>query len=79
MTNILIRDGIILTPTGWLDPGYVLIAGETIQSIGPGEPTPEMLAQAQTVCRDTPPYLAAACRTNCQFVLQLGRHHGDSQ
>ncbi len=31
------------------------------------------------VCRDTPPYLAAACRTNCQFVLQLGRHHGDSQ
>ena len=31
------------------------------------------------ICRDTPSYLAAACRTNCQFVLHLGRHHGDSQ
>jgi 5-methylthioadenosine/S-adenosylhomocysteine deaminase len=35
MPDILIRDGAVLTPEGWLDPGYVWISGETIRTVGP--------------------------------------------
>jgi len=49
MSSILIRDGNVLAPEGWLEPGYVLIAGEMIQAVDAGEPTPDIVAQAETI------------------------------
>jgi 5-methylthioadenosine/S-adenosylhomocysteine deaminase len=49
MSSILIRDGSVFTAQGWLEPGHVLIAGAAIQTVGPGEPTPDVAAQAETV------------------------------
>ena len=47
-TTYLIRDGAVLTPTGWLDPGYVQMEGERIAAVGAGAP-PSTLAAGETL------------------------------
>lgn len=50
MTNrILIRDGAVLIEAGWIQPGYVELAGETIAALGEGAPPETLVAQAGTV------------------------------
>lgn len=49
MSALLIRDGAVLTPQGWIDPGYVWIDGATIRAVGAGAPPPEIVAQAETI------------------------------
>lgn len=46
---ILIRDGAILTPDGWLEPGYVVVDGPLIVRVGGGDPPAAVLTQAETV------------------------------
>lgn len=38
MSTILIRDGSVLTPSGWLQPGYVLVDEELITAVEEGSP-----------------------------------------
>lgn len=47
MTSILIRDGAILSPNGWMQPGSLLIEGNSIQWIVAGQPDSDL--QADTV------------------------------
>lgn len=47
--TIIIHDGAVLTATGWLDPGYVVIAGDAVESVGAGTPPADRLRQAHTV------------------------------
>lgn len=49
MTSILIRDGAVLAPVGWLEPGYVVVTGETIEAVDAGEPPAEVAASAGTI------------------------------
>ena len=44
MQTLLIRDGAVLLPTGWLQPGYVKIEGGLITAVGAGNPPPEISA-----------------------------------
>jgi 5-methylthioadenosine/S-adenosylhomocysteine deaminase len=48
-SRFLIRDGAVLTEAGWVQPGYVGIAGETITALGKGAPPETLVAQADTV------------------------------
>lgn len=49
MSAILVRDGAVLTESGWLEPGYVMVRGVKVAEVGAGEPPPEMVGQAQEV------------------------------
>jgi 5-methylthioadenosine/S-adenosylhomocysteine deaminase len=49
LPHLLIRDGAVLTPDGWLEPGYVLVSGETIEAVGAGDPPPDVAAGAETI------------------------------
>ncbi|MGC9397839.1 MAG: amidohydrolase family protein [Anaerolineae bacterium] len=49
MSSILIRDGAVLTEAGWIQPGYVEIAGATIAALGEGSPPDAVVARAETV------------------------------
>lgn len=51
MNSYLIRDGTVLTPSGWLDPGYVLVEGERITAVGAGAPPPSLAAAATLSAR----------------------------
>jgi len=46
VSKILIRDGAVFAPDGWLEPGYVWIAGESIAAVGAGDPPADLVAQA---------------------------------
>lgn len=46
MPRILINNGSILTPQGWLEPGYLWIEKGDIVEIGAGQPSPAYLAEA---------------------------------
>lgn len=43
--NYLIRDGAVLTPAGWLNPGYVQVEGDRIIAVGAGAPPPTLTAE----------------------------------
>ncbi len=43
MSTFLIQGGAVLTPTGWLEPGYVVIEGTTIAAVGAGTPPPTLV------------------------------------
>lgn len=47
--TILIRDSAILTAAGWVQPGYVLVQGSSIATIGESEPPQTVVAQTGTV------------------------------
>lgn len=48
MSSIAICHGTVLTPAGWLTPGYVFIEGDTIAAVGTGDPpTAEVVVEAQ--------------------------------
>ncbi len=49
MSTILIRDGSVLGPAGWLTPGCVLIQDGRIAEVEAGEPSPDALTQAEQV------------------------------
>jgi 5-methylthioadenosine/S-adenosylhomocysteine deaminase len=49
MGSILIKDGAVRAVEGWLDPGYVWVVGEQIESVEAGDPPPYLLAEAQEV------------------------------
>jgi 5-methylthioadenosine/S-adenosylhomocysteine deaminase len=49
VAGILIGDGAVLTLDGWIEPGYVFIAGETIREIHSGTPSPNLAQQADTL------------------------------
>lgn len=44
MNTLLIRDGAVLGPDGWLEPGYVVVEGTTIAAVGAGAPPPDLAA-----------------------------------
>ena len=44
MLTILIRDGAVLTPSGWLQPGFVKIEDGLIIEVGEGNPAPDIAA-----------------------------------
>lgn len=48
-SRFLIRDGAVLTKAGWVQPGYVEIAGETVTALGAGAPPKTLVAQADTL------------------------------
>ena len=52
--RLLIRDGSVLTASGWLQPGFVLIEGEFVAAVGAGAP-PEDLAADEVI---TVPHMA---------------------
>lgn len=47
--DILIRDGAVLTPQGWLEPGYVTINGGQIGQVLAGDPPPAIVTSATEV------------------------------
>jgi 5-methylthioadenosine/S-adenosylhomocysteine deaminase len=49
MPQILINNGSILTPHGWLESGYLWIEAGNIVEIGAGQPSPARLAAADEV------------------------------
>ncbi len=46
---LLIQGGAVLTSGGWLTPGYVTARGGTIESVGQGDPPPELAQGAERV------------------------------
>lgn len=44
MSKILIRDGVVLTPGGWLNPGYLLVDGEKVLTVEHGMPPIDITA-----------------------------------
>ena len=53
MHTLLIRDGAVLTPTGWLQPGYVKIEGSLIVEVGEGTPSADILADETIYARNS--------------------------
>lgn len=49
MPQILIKNGSILTPHGWLEPGYLWIEAGNIGEIGAGQPPPARVGAADEV------------------------------
>lgn len=49
MSSVLIRNGAVMTPKGWLNPGYVLTQGDRILEINAGEPPAHAAARAEKV------------------------------
>jgi 5-methylthioadenosine/S-adenosylhomocysteine deaminase len=47
--RILIRDGAVLTAHGWVQPGYVEVAGEVVTALGQGTPPEALVAQTSTL------------------------------
>lgn len=46
MASVLIRDGAVLSPSGWLEPGFVFVSGEAIEIVGAGEPPADLAVRA---------------------------------
>jgi 5-methylthioadenosine/S-adenosylhomocysteine deaminase len=46
MGTILVEKGAVLTGEGWLEPGYVWVVGERIETVGPGKAPAEIRDQA---------------------------------
>lgn len=44
MPPILIRDGVVWSISGWLDPGYVVVDGDFIKTVAAGAPPSDLVA-----------------------------------
>lgn len=51
MNTLLIRDGAVLGPDGWLEPGYVMVEGAMIAAVGAGTPPPDLTADEMLAAR----------------------------
>ncbi|MFL7839314.1 MAG: amidohydrolase family protein [Candidatus Promineifilaceae bacterium] len=76
MASILVRNGAVLTADGWLEPAYVVVAGERILEVSPGSPPPETVDMAAEVidatnCAVTPGLINAHTHLSQTFMRGL--------